>query len=60
MGEDDWPASLDDLIDLLAQHRGCSRAEARQALATMPGGQELLLGLVPPDQSELVLETAAG
>lgn len=50
---------VDDLLDLIQKRRGISRKAARDALARMPGGQELLLGSVPPDESLLAAELAA-
>jgi hypothetical protein len=50
---------LDDLLDLLAERRGISRQEARERLAAMPGGTELLTGM-PLERSTLPDELAEG
>jgi hypothetical protein len=50
---------VDDLLDLIQQRRGISRQEARERLATMPGGAELLAGAVPVDESLLAAELIA-
>jgi hypothetical protein len=47
--------TLDALLDLIQQRHGIPRAEAREKLATMPGGGELLTGL-PLEQSPLAAE----
>lgn len=44
---------------LIGQQSGISRAEAREKLAAMPGGAELLTGL-PLEQSPLAAELAQG
>ena len=51
---------LTELLDLLAERRGCTRREARELLTAMPGGGELLTGAVPVDDSELAAELLAG
>jgi len=48
---------LDDLLGLIQERRGCTREQARAALAAMPGG-ELLSGRVDPDDSPLAMELA--
>jgi hypothetical protein len=50
---------LDDLLDLLAERRGITRQQARERLAAMPGGGELLSGAVPVDDSPLTAELLA-
>ena len=51
---------LDDLLDLLAGRRGITRQRARERLAAMPSGGELLSGAVPVDDSPLTAELLQG
>jgi hypothetical protein len=48
--------TLDALLDLIEQRRGVTREQAREVLAIMPGGTELLSGTVPVEQSLLAAE----
>jgi hypothetical protein len=54
---DDPARRLDELLELISQRHGIPRAEAREKLAAMPGGGELLTGL-PLEQSPLASELA--